>query len=135
MAYNTKISTRALRLIETLGGAPENLMPLTKFSEAEALRYHSLGRKTMAEVRAVLLDNNLDFDRTNCHPGYVGTKPIEGYSERVDKFISSNYETTSRLASHPNSKTMQRLVSSRKFYADGLAKTEAALARLGAHNR
>ena len=137
MTYSTKISTRAIKLIETLGGTAENLMPLARFSSAEALRYPRLGRKTLAEVRAVLLDIDLDFNNENRCPGHIGSiKPIDGYSEKVDAFIAAHYiPSTGRSASHTNSKTMQKLIKTRQFYADGLAKTEAALARLGAHNR
>ena len=132
MAYSsTKISTRAIALIKALGGTLENLMPLTKFSEAEALRHPNFSRKTLAEVRAVLIDRDLAFDSTNCYPGYVGTKPIAGYSQKVDAFIAAHYiPSTGRSASHHNSKTMQKLIKTRQFYADGLAKTEAALATL-----
>ena len=124
------ISKRALGLINVLGGSLENLMPLTEFSSAYALRFPGFGRKTAAEVRAVLIDNDLDFKHYGGHTER-GINPITGYSDKVDLFISTvTSKQKQPRASHPDSKTIKRLLASQKYYASGLNKTNATISNL-----
>ena len=135
MTNQQKLSTRAIGLMAAMGASPSNLQPLTKFSDAEALRFSGFGRGTLAEVSALLIDNDLEFCRVGSHPGYMGCKPASGYSAKVDAFIAKHHPTNDgvyRNASHAQSKTMLRLMSSKKFYEDGLAATDLKIKKLQA---
>ena len=127
------MSKRALGLIKILGGSLENLMPLTEFSSATALRHPGLGLKTVSEVRALLIDNDLDFKHDGCPER--GIDPIAGYSDKVDLFISTVMCKPAARASRPNSKTMKRLLRSQDYYEAGLMKTKASIRDLNEKER
>lgn len=87
------LSTRAQKAVEILSGGSGDLKKVARLTFAEALRHEGLGRKTLGEVRALLIHNGLDFRRYRSDERRVTQSdhiPV-GFSDTVDDFIRRHW--------------------------------------------